>query len=254
MTHGSLFAGIDGFAEGAKRAGGIETVFGVEIHPYRQAVLNRHCPNAKIYDNIKEFEASQWRGHIDILTGGFPCQDISAAGRGAGIRGGRSSLWSEYWRCIDQIRPRYAVIENSPRLLRKGFEKVLWDLAQIGYDAQWDCISAEAFGMPHKRERLFVVAYPYEIGGLHSLCDHPEECRQLFQEVEAIHQTLDVQRDPIHYFEQRMGRSAIRRMDDGFPGRPQLIDRLEAVGDSVSPVITEYLFHCIKIFDQNIIT
>lgn len=250
MTHGSLFAGVDGFAEGAKRAGGIKTVFGVEIIPYRQAVFKRHCPYAKIYGDIKEFKASQWRGYIDILTGGFPCQDISRAGKGAGIKGTRSSLWGEHARIIREIHPRYAIIENSPTLLKRGFEQVLFDLSEIGYDAQWECISAEAFGMPHQRERLFVIAYPSQTTSLDLLCVEEGDRSEIFLPMEKIDKTLALLRDPFTEFAERLGQPPVRRMDDGFPGRPHLVDRLEAVGDSVSPVLTEYLFHCIKTFDQ----
>lgn len=250
MTHGSLFAGIDGFSEGAKRAGGIDTVFAVEINAYRRAVVKKKYPKIHLHDDITTFNGHQWKGHIDILTGGFPCQDISKAGKGVGIRGSQSSLWGQYARIIGEILPRYAVIENSPLLLKRGFEQVLCDLSEIGYDAQWECISAEAFGMPHQRERLFVIAYPNQEHSQHGLYSEPEDGKEIFLPMEAVDQTLALLRDPFNEFGKRVGQSAIRRVDDGFPGRPQLIDRLEALGDSASPVICEYLFYCIKVHYQ----
>ena len=97
---------------------------------------------------------------VDVLCGGFPCQDLSVAGRGAGIDGARSGLWAEYARLIRELRPRYVVVENVPALLVRGLGRVLGDLAALGYDAEWDCLPASAFGAPHRRDRVWIVAYP----------------------------------------------------------------------------------------------
>jgi site-specific DNA-cytosine methylase len=98
--------------------------------------------------------------YVDVLCGGFPCQDISVAGRGEGIDGARSGLWGEYARLIRELRPRYVVVENVAALLARGMERVLGDLAACGYDAEWDCIPASAVGAPHRRDRVWLVAYP----------------------------------------------------------------------------------------------
>jgi site-specific DNA-cytosine methylase len=98
--------------------------------------------------------------YVDVLCGGFPCQDISVAGRGEGIDGARSGLWAEYARLIRELRPRYVVVENVAALLARGMERVLGDLAACGYDAEWDCIPASAVGAPHRRDRVWLVAYP----------------------------------------------------------------------------------------------
>jgi DNA (cytosine-5)-methyltransferase 1 len=103
--------------------------------------------------------------YVDVLCGGFPCQDLSYAGKGAGIDGERSGLWSEYARLIRELRPRYVVVENVPALLGRGLGRVLGDLAACGYDAEWDCLPASAFGAPHRRDRVWLVAYPYADGG-----------------------------------------------------------------------------------------
>lgn len=155
MTHGSLFSGIGGFDLGFERAG-IKTVWQVEIDPFCRRVLERHFPDARRYHNIKRVTRPEY---VDIISGGFPCQDISSAGRMRGIDGERSGLWSEMWRIIRIVRPRYVVVENVAALLNRGIERVVGNLAACGYDAEWDCLPAIAFGAPHRRDRIFLVAY-----------------------------------------------------------------------------------------------
>ena len=158
LTHGSLFAGIGGFDLGFQRAG-IKTVWQVEIDAYCRAVLASHFPDAQRFDDVRTVG-----GHnlprVDILSGGFPCQDISNAGKRAGIDGERSGLWSEYARIIRELRPRYVVVENVAALLGRGMGRVLGDLAACGYDAEWQSIRASDVGAPHRRERIWIVAYP----------------------------------------------------------------------------------------------
>ena len=163
ITHGSLFSGIGGFSLGFQRAG-IKTVWQVEIKPFCREVLQKNFPDARRYNNVKEVGAHNLET-VDVITGGFPCQDISQAGKRAGIKDGtRSGLWFEYARIIRELRPKYVVVENVSRLLRDGIETVLGDLAEIGYDAEWECIRAADVGAPHRRERIFIVAYPHRDG------------------------------------------------------------------------------------------
>jgi DNA (cytosine-5)-methyltransferase 1 len=103
--------------------------------------------------------------YVDVLCGGFPCQDISLAGKGAGIDGSRSGLWQEFARLIGELRPRYVVVENVPALTSRGLDRVLADLAACGFDAEWDHLPASAFGAPHRRDRIWIVAYPYAASG-----------------------------------------------------------------------------------------
>jgi DNA (cytosine-5)-methyltransferase 1 len=167
MTHGSLFAGIGGFDLGFERAG-IETSWQVEIDPYCRQVLAKNFPCAERFDDICEcrgpYSKIGWGRHrliaVDIVSGGFPCQDISNAGKRAGIDGDRSGLWSEMCRIVCELRPRYVVVENVAALLGRGLGRVLGDLAASGYDAEWDCIRASDVGAPHRRERVWIVAYP----------------------------------------------------------------------------------------------
>ena len=156
-----LFSGIGGFALAASWvwADELELVGFCENENYCQRVLAKNFPDVPIYDDIRELEV-EWFDDIDLLTGGFPCQDISVAGKGEGIEGERSGLWFEMLRLISGIRPRYALIENVPMLLHRGLGRVICDLAQIGYDAEWQIISAADLGAPHLRNRIWIVAYP----------------------------------------------------------------------------------------------
>ena len=169
-----LFSGIGGFSLGLERTGGFKTVAFCEIEEFPCKVLAKHWPDVPIYHDIRELTGEKLRQDgivADVVTGGFPCQDISVAGKQSGIEGERSGLWSDLCRIIGDIRPRYAIVENVAALLsgptkRRGgwFGRVLGDLAEIGYDAEWDGISAAAIGAPHSRDRVWLVAYPNEIG------------------------------------------------------------------------------------------
>ena len=158
-----LFSGIGGFSLGLERTGGFRTVAFCEIEPYPRAVLAKHWPTVPCFDDVRILTAADV-GPIDVICGGFPCQDISTAGKGAGIGGERSGLWKEYSRLIGELRPRYVIVENVAALLARGLGVVLGDLAALGYDAEWHCIPASAVGAPHRRDRLWIVAYPHDHG------------------------------------------------------------------------------------------
>lgn len=155
---GSLFSGIGGIELGFE-AEGFETIWFVECDLYAQSILRKHWPTAVIYDDITTLDFATVP-KVDILTGGFPCQDISNAGKRAGITGSRSSLWKYYANAIRILRPKFALIENVAALSKRGLDVVLADLAEIGYDAEWYNLSASAVGAMHRRERLFIIAYP----------------------------------------------------------------------------------------------
>jgi DNA (cytosine-5)-methyltransferase 1 len=152
-----LFSGIGGFSLGLERAG-MRTVQFVEIDPFCQHVLRQHWPDVPVHDDIRSFHAPA--GFAEVICGGFPCQDLSFAGKGAGLAGERSGLWSEYARLIGEVRPRFVIVENVSALLARGLGDVLGDLAALGYDAEWHCIPASAVGAPHRRDRVWIVAYP----------------------------------------------------------------------------------------------
>jgi DNA (cytosine-5)-methyltransferase 1 len=157
-TLGSLFAGIGGIDLGFERAG-FKTVWQVEIDPYCRKVLQRHFPDAERFEDVKEVGKHNLKP-VDVIAGGFPCQDISNAGRQAGITGERSGLWKEYARIISELRPKFVLVENVAALLGRGIDVVCGDLAEIGYDTEWTIISAADVGAPHLRERVWLLAYP----------------------------------------------------------------------------------------------
>ena len=155
----SLFSGIGGFSLGLGRAG-MRTVAFCEIEPYCQAVLRQHWPNIPVFPDVTKLNGSDIGAAVDVISGGFPCQDVSIAGKGLGLAGERSGLWKDFARIIGEVRPRYVILENVSALLYRGLGDVLGDLAQIGYDGEWRCIPASKTGLPHRRDRLWIVAYP----------------------------------------------------------------------------------------------
>jgi DNA (cytosine-5)-methyltransferase 1 len=158
-----LFSGIGGFSLGLERTGGFKTVAFCEIDPFCRKVLRKHWPEVPQYDDVRTLTAERLAADgiaVDAICGGFPCQDISTAGAGAGIEGKRSGLWKEYARIVGEVRPRVVVVENVSALLARGMGRVLGDLAALGYDAEWHCIPASALGAPHRRDRTWIVAHP----------------------------------------------------------------------------------------------
>lgn len=165
LTFGSLFAGIGGIDLGLERAG-MKCIWQVEIDDYARRVLAKHWPAVQRYRDVRFFlGGKRWRRarmawRPDLICGGFPCQDISNAGQRAGIDGRRSGLWSEFLRIIRLLRPRIVLVENVAALLGRGMGRVVGDLAECGYDAEWDCIPCAALGAVHIRNRVFLLAYP----------------------------------------------------------------------------------------------
>jgi len=141
----------------------MKVIWQSEIDSYASAVLRKHWPHVPNHGDIRTITAASVE-RPDVLCGGFPCQDISNAGKRAGIDGERSGLWSEYARVIGELRPRYVIVENVSALLGRGLERVLGDLAALGFDAEWHCIPASAVGAPHRRDRLWIVANANDAG------------------------------------------------------------------------------------------
>lgn len=251
MKHLDLFSGIGGFALAVKWLG-IQTSHFVEIDPYCQKVLAKNFPGTPIHDDITTFTAHP--GEYDLITGGFPCQDISSANpNGRGLEGERSGLFYELMRIIRQCRPRYVLLENVANLLsgRAGRDMgaVLWELSQCGYDAEWQVISAASVGAPHLRKRVFIIAY--------RTCQRLEnwECSPVLQEAIGAVEGSDFTANP---FGQRCERSRdagiqkesrqnssladlswwdkieppVLRVDDGVPNR---VDRIRGLGNAVVP-------------------
>jgi DNA (cytosine-5)-methyltransferase 1 len=166
----SLFAGIGGFDLGLERTGGFKTVAFCEIDPFCRKVLAKHWPSVPCYEDVRTLTANVLERDgivVDVICGGFPCQDISTAGKQGGLEADRSGLWFQYLRLVGELRPDFIIVENVTNLLRGPSERpgewfgvVLGGLAEIGYDAVWDCIPASAIGAPHIRDRVWLIAQP----------------------------------------------------------------------------------------------
>lgn len=157
----SLFSGIGGLEKGLEATGGFRTVAQCEIDPFCRAVLAKHWPDVRRFEDVTKLTEADLAGlNIDVICGGFPCQDLSNAGLRAGISGSRSGLYGELVRCLRLARPAIAVLENVAALLCRGMGTVLGDLAQSGYDTEWDCVPASACGALHHRDRIFIRAFP----------------------------------------------------------------------------------------------
>jgi len=218
-----LFSGIGGFSLAASWVWGdeLEIVGFCEIEEYCQKVLAKNFPLVPIYSDIRELKGEQFN-NIDLITGGFPCQDISTANpNGKGIEGERSGLWKEMFRLIGEIRPRYCILENVAALFYRGLSVVLADLAQSGYDAEWQSISAAQIGAPHKRERVWIVAYPYSSG---QPSGKPGPGKGAFRGRNPS--GSDKQRGPWQ------AEPSVGRVVNGLPSR---VDRLKGLGNAIVP-------------------
>jgi DNA (cytosine-5)-methyltransferase 1 len=229
-----LFSGIGGFSLGLERAG-MRTLAFCEIDPYCQAILRRHWPAVPVYDDVRTLTAERLRADgiaVDAIAGGFPCQDISRAGNGAGISGPQSGLWSEYARLIGEIRPQYAIMENVAALLERGMDTVCGDLAAIGYDAEWSIISACSIGAPHVRQRVFIVAYPNGLNGWSRLWNSASRPYRSLQEIDGFENSRAGWRARLE------NPSALYRGADGVPFG---MERNRALGNAIVPQIAEII-------------
>jgi DNA (cytosine-5)-methyltransferase 1 len=161
MNELALFAGAGGGILGGHLLGW-RTVCAVEFAAYPRSVLlarqrDGMLPRFPVWDDVRTFDGKPWRGHVDVISGGFPCQDISIAGKGDGLDGERSGLWSEMARIIGEVQPRFAFVENSPMLTSRGLDRVLGDLSTLGYGSTYGIIGAHHAGAPHKRDRIWIL-------------------------------------------------------------------------------------------------
>jgi DNA (cytosine-5)-methyltransferase 1 len=231
VSIGSLFSGIGGFELGLERGiPGSRTVWQVEQDGFCQEVLRRHWPDAQLFDDVREVGSHNLE-QVDVLCGGFPCQDISVAGEGGGLHGERSGLWWEMHRVIGEIRPKVVVLENVAALVVRGLREVLGGLAEIGYDAEWTTLSAARFGAPHLRNRVFIVAYPVRVGSLQQQepgggCDCTAVAARNGQ---GGGQT---------YWEVNEAPSLVCGVDDGIS---RWMDRHRALGNAIVPQCAEYV-------------
>jgi DNA (cytosine-5)-methyltransferase 1 len=236
LTFGSLFAGIGGFDLGFERAG-MRCEWQVEIDPYCQRVLAKHWPNVRRWDDVRTFPpkpTDAWR--VDVVCGGFPCTDISSSGKCEGLDGKNSGLWFEMLRVIRQLRPRFVAVENVSDLAHRGIGDVLAGLAASGFDAEWECLPAAAFGLPQRRDRMFIVAHA-DSGGLPVGCEHNGQSKAYFSgQRQAGWNYSHGLAEAVHKAAQAASR--VDGMDDGIPNR---VDRIKCCGNAVVPQVAEWI-------------
>jgi len=227
MRELALFAGAGGGILAGKLLGW-RTVCAVEWAPYAACVLAARqndglLPPFPIWSDVRTFDGRPWRGVVDVVSGGFPCQDISVAGKGAGIDGERSGMWQHMARIIGEVRPRFAFVENSPALLTRGLGRVLGDLAALGYDCRWTVLGASDVGAPHLRERIWLVAYASEVG-----LQGDEQRQQVRVEGSPV---SDLVEGAERYWRDLPEPYGLRRLDGVAFG----VDRLKALGNGQVP-------------------
>ncbi len=271
ITIGSLFSGIGGFELGLERAiPNSKVIWQCEQDRFCRSILQKHWHGVKIYEDITKMDTQEVQ-RPDILCGGFPCQDISTAGKGAGIHGKKSGLWWHMAALIGRIRPDIIVLENVPAITFRGGREVLGSLAQIGYDAEWTVISAKQFGAPHLRRRWFLVAYSNSNRSLQAreqrTCETDREGAKIQQrrpqESTNSHSPSSkgagkssrvqeknkesylpfyIRGGETNYWQESPTQSPLCSLDDGIPDR---LARLKALGNAIVPQCSEYIGHCI---------
>tara|TARA_B100001971_G_C18207570_1_gene548588 strand:- start:482 stop:1210 length:729 start_codon:yes stop_codon:yes gene_type:complete len=237
MNELALFAGAGGGILGGKLLGW-RTICAVELDSYAASVLvarqNDGCLEPfPVWDDITTFDGEPWRGRVDVVSGGFPCQDISVAGKGAGLDGERSGLWGEMARVIREVRPRHVYVENSPMLTSRGLHRVLGDLAEMGFNAQWGVLGADDVGAPHIRKRIWIVA---------NSDGKPWKERDLFQKAGV--------KTPQRDNSTRCGVQGwwdtepdVGRVADGVASR---VDRLKCLGNGQVPAVAATAFRLLR--------
>jgi DNA (cytosine-5)-methyltransferase 1 len=235
-----MFAGIGGIDLGLERTGGFKTAWFAEIDPYASAVLRKHWPDVPNYGDVRNIGEDAER--VDLIAAGFPCQPVSLAGKGLAQEDPRW-LWPEVARVVGLLRPRYVLLENVPGLRKRGLSIVIGDLAALGYDAEWQIVSAASVGAPHLRERYIIAAYAYNEG---------QNAQSFYAEVAQSSEPVadsTGSRSPeaLLQWEQASERHAadsgwwltepdVDRVVDGIPDR---VDRIRSLGNAVVPQVAE---------------
>ena len=263
ITVGELFAGIGGIGLGLEMTGGFEVKWQVEKDAYATRVLEKNWPDVTRWDDVCTFPPADGNWKVDMITGGFPCQDLSFSGKGAGLNGERSGLFYEIVRIASRLRPRYLLLENVSALLVRGLGEVLRALAEVGYDAEWHCIPAVSLGALHRRDRIFIIAYTEHDGcdwdGTH---EHKRECKKMGGRQQSRRYGCNrVMADA--YGERGCGgdsewknaayvRESPTRAESGYwdveptvgrvaDGIPSRVDRLRGLGNAVVPQVAQFI-------------
>ena len=235
MNELALFAGAGGGILGGHLLGW-RTVCAVEWEPYPASVLCARqndglLPPFPIWDDVQTFDGKPWRGIVDVISGGFPCQDISAAGKGAGITGERSGMWGQMARIIGEVQPQYAFVENSPMLTVRELGTVLGDLAEMGFDARWGVLGAKDVGANHKRERIWIVGKRQMAN---SRCEYGQKRVSKPRDIKPNNTSIISKRHSNEKIWNKEIESTVVRMVDGMATR---VDRLKSVGNGQVPLV-----------------
>ena len=243
LTFGSLFAGIGGLDLGLERAG-MKCEWQVEIDPYALNVLHKHWPDVPKWRDVRTWPPKGLAPgdfYVDLICGGFPCQDISNAGKRAGIDGERSGLWREFARIVRVVRPRYVLVENVSEILVRDLGRVLGDLATCGYDATWQSIQAAHVGAPHRRERVFIVGYSDEFGfpesrdfDCRTQAALQEESSRGFWRRSGVGKLSGAHRHRVRW-------CPVDSICGVVDGTAKRLDRYRTVGNSVVPQVAEFI-------------
>ena len=267
-----LFSGIGGISLGLERAG-FKTIAFCEKDKHCHKILKKNFPNVPIFNDVKDLSADNLPIKPDVICGGFPCVDISRGGAMKGIHGKESSLWFEFKRLIKEIRPSYVIIENVENLRNLGLGIILKNLSEIGYDVEWHCITARRFGLPHQRDRLFIISYPssfrshehirkeryLQINSLRKNTESDKEwtyCEPESFKIRKILSTRQIDFIRSKYANEFALVSELRRVVDGVPERLDETARkirIKQLGNSVIPQIFEAIGIAINDFDKEII-
>ena len=258
----SLFAGIGGFDLGFERAG-MECVAQVEIDLHAGSILKKNWPNVPLFKDVQDVGKHNLP-QADVICGGFPCQDVSLAGKRAGLKGKRSTLWSEFHRITCEIRPRWIIIENVRGLYTSDngefFRKILWELASSGYDAEWDCLPAAFFGAPQLRHRVFIVAYPQGyFGGSTRFLDFQSENRANMGKhrrpaSKVTWNGIQINRKDASSYTRSFPEPVFLRMGDGLSNeldKDRAAQRMKTTGNAVVPQVAEWIARSILQAESN---
>ena len=264
-----LFSGIGGFSLGLERTGQFETLAFCESNESCRKVIRKNWKGVPIFDDVKDLTSDNLNFKVDVITGGFPCQDISLAGKGLGIKGPASSLWFEFERLINLVRPKYVIVENTPALRIRGLEEILYGLNEIGYDAEWHCVPASALGAFQSRDRIWIVAYSKGYacwpgfcktqkefnGSLSTNCDCTISIGGYMAELinTAIQKETSDDRkgesfgDYNGLSDQWSSEPIMDRVVNGVPGR---VDRFKQLGNAIVPQIATLIGYAITEFEK----
>lgn len=238
MNYVDLFAGIGGFALGAYWAGWrFDRHYFSEIDPWCCRLYQQRFPDAVPLGDIRAIDGESLPSGDWVITGGFPCQDISYAGHGLGIKGERSGLWFQYERVIREVGPKLVIVENVPALLGRGMGEVLGSLSDCGYDAEWSVISGCSVGAPHVRRRVFIVAHPYGVDGWKGIRDSPAQSNGPLQKIG------DLESARAGWKARLANPSALY---GGANGLSDGMDRNRGLGNSIVPQIAELIFRQLR--------